>query len=243
MLRAGVNVVSTCEELSYPYRDAPDAAEVLHQTALAGGATVLATGVNPGFLMDTWPLFLSGTCESVDRVEVVRVQDSSARRLPFQAKIGTGKSPTAFRDLVEAGSIRHVGLRESIASVAAGLGWVLTRVEEDVEPVIASADVQTPQSLVRQGQVAGVRQVGRGWVNGREAIVLDFQAFAGAPRSFDEVRLFGVPDLHVVVEGGVHGDLATAAIVVNAGRRVVAAAPGLITMPDLPLVTCGAGSQ
>ena len=46
--------------------------------------------------------------------------------------------------------------------------------------------------------------------------------------------------MEVVVKGGVNGDIATAAIVVNAARRVIEAPPGLLTMKDLPLIVCTA---
>ncbi|HEY0788276.1 MAG TPA: hypothetical protein VGE86_06505 [Thermoanaerobaculia bacterium] len=45
----------------------------------------------------------------------------------------------------------------------------------------------------------------------------------------------GVPDLHARIEGGVHGDRATAAMAVNAIPRVVVARPGVLTMDDIPI--------
>jgi 2,4-diaminopentanoate dehydrogenase len=121
--------------------------------------------------------------------------------------------------------------------LAAGLDWRLTDVTEEISPIIADRDIVGEQLTVRAGEVAGVRQVGRGF-DGNETITLEFQAFVGAARSHDTVRIFGLPALEVVIEGGTHGDLATAAIVVNAARRVVDAAAGLLTMKDLPIVMC-----
>lgn len=227
LLEAGVNVVSTCEELSYPYRREPGLAGELDRLAKKNGVTVLATGINPGFLMDTWPLFMTAVCQEVKSIKAVRVQDASSRRLPFQQKIGAGCTPEEFRQRVAAGTLRHVGLEESIAMIAAGLGFELDDISETIEPVMAD------------GQVAGVRQVGRGMRGGREVITLEFVASLGAPESYDAVKIEGTPDLEVRIPGGVHGDLGTAAVVVNAARRVVEAPPGLLCMKDMPVITPG----
>ena len=71
--RAGVNVVSTCEELSYPWKRHPELAKQIDAEAKAGGATVLGTGVNPGFVMDTLAVVLSGVCQRVERVRLARL--------------------------------------------------------------------------------------------------------------------------------------------------------------------------
>jgi len=140
---AGVNVVSTCEELSYPYRKAPQLSVEIDRIAKANNVTVLATGINPGFLMDAWPLVMTGVCQQVKRVKVVRVQDASPRRGPFQKKIGAGRTLEEFEKLVAAGTLKHVGLPESIAMIASGLGWELDEITESIEPVIAKAHVKT----------------------------------------------------------------------------------------------------
>lgn len=56
ILGYGVNIVSATEELSYPYGKHPELAAEIDKIARLNNVTVLATGVNPGFLMDTWPL-------------------------------------------------------------------------------------------------------------------------------------------------------------------------------------------
>ena len=239
--KAGINVVSTCEELSFPYRREPRLASDLDRVAKENNVSVLATGINPGFLMDTWPLFMTGVCQEVTHIKAIRVQDASPRRLPFQKKIGAGCTPKEFQELVDEGTLRHVGLPESIAMIAAGLGWELEEVTEEIMPVMAEEEVSSQYLTVKRGQVAGVRQVGRGIVRGREAITMEFQAYIGAPQSYDAVEIKGTPNMNVVIKGGTHGDVATAAIVVNAASRVVEAPPGLLTMKDMPLVMCSAG--
>ena len=234
---AGANVVSTCEELSYPYRKAPQLSAEIDKIAKANNVTVLATGVNPGFLMDAWPLFMTGVCQQVKRVKVVRVQDASPRRGPFQKKIGAGRTLEEFKKLVATGTLKHVGLPESIAMIASGLGWKLDEITESIEPVVAKAQVKTDFVTVEPGQAAGVRQVGRGIRAGEELVTLEFEASVGAPESYDAVYITGTPNLEVVIKGGTHGDIATAAMVVNSVHRVIDAPSGLVTMKALPMVS------
>jgi len=236
-IRAGANVVSSCEELAYPHRKTPRLAAELDRMARAGNVTVLATGVNPGFLMDAWPLFMTGVCHEVRRVRVVRVQDASGRRASFQKKIGAGRTLEEFQELLAGGTLGHVGLEESIAMIAEGLGWELDEIKESIEPVVAAVRIETDFVTVEPGKVAGVRQVGRGIRAGEELITLEFEAWVGAPETYDAVYITGTPDMEVVIKGGTHGDLATAGIMVNSVRRVMAAPPGLMTMKDLPPVS------
>jgi len=234
---AGANVISTCEELSYPYRKDPQLSAEIDKIAKANNVTVLATGVNPGFLMDAWPLFMTGVCQQVKRVKVVRVQDASPRRGPIQKKIGAGRTLEEFKKLVATGTLKHVGLPESIAMIASGLGWKLDEITESIEPVVAKTQVKTDFVTVEPGQAAGVRQVGRGIRAGEELVTLEFEAFVGAPESYDAVYITGTPNLEVVIRGGTHGDIATAAIMVNSVHRVIDAPSGLVTMRDLPMVS------
>lgn len=241
IIRAGINIVSTTEELSFPWRKEPGLAAEIDKLAKEHKVTVLATGINPGFLMDTWPLAMTAVCQEVKQVRVARIQDASPRRLPFQKKIGAGCTLEEFKKLVDTGTLRHVGLAESIAMIAAGLGWELDDIRDEIEPIVAESEVRSQYLTVKPGQAAGVKQIGRGFSGGREVITLDFQAYLGAKESYDAVYITGTPNMEVVIKGGTHGDIATAAMVVNATRRVVEAPPGLVTMKDMPLVTCAAG--
>jgi len=233
---AGANVISTCEELAYPYRKEPRISADIDKKARNKGVTVLGTGVNPGFVMDTWPLFMTGICQQVKKIRAVRVQDASTRRGPFQKKIGAGLTLEQFNELVAAGTLKHVGLPESIAMIASGLGWELDKITESIEPVVARSRVKTDSVTVRPGQVAGVRQVGKGIRAGDELISLEFEAYVGAPESYDAVYITGTPGLEAVIKGGTPGDIATAAITVNCVHRVMDAPPGLLTMKDVPIV-------
>jgi 4-hydroxy-tetrahydrodipicolinate reductase len=230
-----VPIVSTTEELSYPARHNRTFAKRLDAAARKAKVAVLGTGVNPGFTMDALPIMLTGVCERVDRIEVHRVQDASIRRLPFQQKIGSGLTPEEFQRRVDQGTVRHVGLTESIQMIADAVGWKLDRITDDIRPKVAEAPVQSQFLAVAPGQVCGIVQDGAGYVDGTPAIALHMEAYLGAPESYDSVLVEGSPRLYSRIEGGVHGDVATASITVNSIPKVIAAAPGLRTMRDMPL--------
>jgi 4-hydroxy-tetrahydrodipicolinate reductase len=230
----GLDVVSSCEELAYPWDEDPESAGELDRAARERGVTILGTGVNPGFAMDYLPLALTAVAARVDHVSVVRVQDAASRRLPLQRKIGTGLDPDEFRQRAAAGLLGHVGLRQSAQAIAAALGWRLDRLEESVDPIQAERAAPTALGEVAPGRVLGLRHRVRGFRGEREAISLDLQMAVGLGRSVDEIEIGGEPDLRLVVPEGLHGDRATAAIMVNAVHSVLAAPPGLAVMASLP---------
>jgi len=235
--RLGLDVVSTCEELSFPWVAAPRLAKRLDAVCRRHGVSCIGTGVNPGFLMDYLPSILTAVNQKVRRVTVERVQDASARRLPFQKKIGAGLTRLEFRKRAAEGTLRHVGLQESAHMIAHALGWRLSKTTESLRPVIASRRILSGYCPIEPGMACGVEQICRGYLNNRLAILLRFRAAVGEPRSYDRVEIRGEPDFVSLIEGGINGDVATCAIVLNAVRSVRAARPGLVTMLDIPAVT------
>jgi hypothetical protein len=236
ILEAGLDVVSTAEELSFPWLAHPEEAAEIDAVAKRAGKTVLGTGVNPGFIMDTLPLSVTAICQQVDRIEVTRVINASTRRGPFQAKIGSGLTVADFEAKMAQGRMGHVGLPESVGMVFDTLGRKLAHYESDVEPVVAERLVKTDYFEVQPGQVMGLKQVARGYTDEGEFMTLTFIAALEAGEDGDTITITGKPDLEVKLKG-TNGDLATVAIAVNAVRRVKKAAPGLVTMQDLPIVT------
>jgi 2,4-diaminopentanoate dehydrogenase len=235
---AGANVVSTCEELSFPWTSQPQLAADLDLAARRAGVTLLGAGINPGYAMDALPLMLTAPCAAVRAIQVLRVVDAARRRGPLQRKVGAGLTPEQFAAKVADGSVRHVGLPESLHMLATGMSWDLDRSTDLIEPVLATQLIETEYVRVEPGQVAGVRQVARGFVGQREVITLELRMYLGAPDPQDTVSIDGDPPVQMTVAGGFQGDLATAALVVNAAAVVVRAAPGLASMRDIPLVSC-----
>ena len=235
ILKSKTGIVATTEELAYPVYAHVGYAGMIDALAKKSDVAVLATGVNPGFAMDALPIALTAVCERVDSVVVNRVQDARTRRLPFQQKIGAGLTTEQFREKVALGGVRHVGLTESVAMIADAIGWTLERVTDEVHPKVASLATASEFLAVEPGYVCGIVQDGAGFVNGHPVIRLHMEAYLGAPESFDAVDIEGVPRLSMKLAGGIQGDVATAAIVVNSIPKVLAASPGLHTMRDLPL--------
>jgi 4-hydroxy-tetrahydrodipicolinate reductase len=230
-VRDGLSVVSTCEELAYPWLANEARADALDRLASARGVVVLGTGVNPGFVLDRLPAFLSQVTGPVRHVRASRVVDVARRRPGLARKVGVGLTEEAFAERAEHGEIGHVGLSESAVLVARGCRLEFDEVaDEEIEAVIAEEDAEGGP---RRGEVAGLRQVARLYSEGREVVLLELDLHAGAdPR--DEVEIDADPPLRAVVAGGVPGDLATANAVVHAARVVGALAPGLATVLDLP---------
>ena len=213
---AGSCVVSTCEELAYPFRKHPELSARLDDAAKEEGVAIVGTGVNPGFVMDKLLLVLSAAAQRVDFAKATRIVDASKRRLPLQKKIGAGMTPEEFRSQVAAGIIKHHGLPESIALVADGLGFALDEITETIEPVIATETVKTEFLEVSPGQVAGVHQIARGIWEGEDKIFMELQMYVGAKQPADTVEVRGEPNLTMTIPGGTHGDIATASVAVNA---------------------------
>jgi len=236
ILEEGLDVVSTSEELSFPWLAHPEAAARIDDAARRAGKTVLGTGVNPGFLMDTLPLALTALCQRVDRIDVTRRMNASLRRGPFQTKIGAGMTVEGFTAQMKKGRMGHIGLPESMGMVFHTLGKTLARYESDVEPVVADSLVKTEHCEVQPGQVRGLKQVARGYTDQGEFMTLTFIAALDEVEDGDTILITGNPDLEIRLKG-TNGDIATVAIAVNAVRRVCEAPPGLVTMRDLPIVT------
>jgi 4-hydroxy-tetrahydrodipicolinate reductase len=196
---------------------------------------VLGTGVNPGFVMDALPITLTGVCERVEAIRIDRVQDARIRRLPFQQKIGAGLTREQFQRKVDDGSVRHVGLAESVSMIADAFGWKLDRITDEIQAKMAVETVASEFLAVDAGFVCGIVQDGVGYRNGVPVITLHMEAYLGAPESYDSVRVTGSPALTMKIDGGVHGDIATASIVVNSLPKILAVPPGLHTMRDMPL--------
>jgi 4-hydroxy-tetrahydrodipicolinate reductase len=241
VLKARVPIVSTTEELSYPGYTHVRLARKVDALAKKAKVAVLGTGVNPGFVMDALPIALTAACQRVDRVTVHRIQDARYRRLPFQQKIGAGLTTEQFEKQKAEGGIRHVGFTESIAMIADSLGWTLDRITDDVQPKLAQVTISSEFLAVDPGYVCGIVQEGVGYRKKDPAIRLYMEAYLGAPDPYDLIEIDGNPRLSVKIAGGVHGDVATAAIVVNSIPKVLDAAPGLHTMRDLPLPSFFAG--
>ncbi len=236
LIKRGIRVVTTCEELAFPTPAHVASFKEIDKAAVKKKVTVLATGVNPGFAMDSLALMLTAPCAEVRRVSVTRVVDAGTRRLPLQRKVGAGLNLNQFRRAMTEGSVKHVGLPESVHMVASALGWKLDKLEETLEPAIAPRDLDTEYLRIPAGSASGIKQSARGYRNGELAVSLDLQMYVGAESPRDHILIDGTPPIDMTIAGGLAGDVATAAIAMNAIPKVLGARSGLLTMKDIPLI-------
>lgn len=241
LIRGGVNVVSSTEELFYPYERDPEFCQRIDALAKQYGVAVVGTGVNPGFVMDVLPLCLTGVCTEVRRIVVTRVVDAGRRRLPLQKKVGAGLTLREFRAQVASGTFGHIGLRESARAVMRTMGWPADEIKESIQPVIAKRTIKTRSYTIASGQVAGLHQTLRVKSSGKERLVLDLQMYVGAKNPSDRVEIIGSPPLSVCVENGIFGDTATVGMLVNTVPKILNAQPGLRTIVELPVPSAFAG--
>ncbi len=235
IIRAGAHVVSSTEELFYPFARDMEFCQRIDALAKQHGVSVVGTGINPGFVMDILPLCLTGVCTTVEKIVVTRVVDAGQRRGPLQQKVGAGISREAFEQRLASGGFGHIGLQESAHAVMATLGWPVDEMEEHIQPVIAEERTETEHVTVEAQEVAGLHQVLRASSNGVERLVLELQMYVGAERPHDSVAISGTPPLSVRIEGGIFGDTATIGALVNTIPKIKEAEPGLRTMMELPV--------
>ena len=235
IIRANAHVVSSTEELFYPFERNPEFCQCINTLAKQHGVAVVGTGVNPGFAMDILPLCFTGMCTEVNKIIVRRVVDASQRRLPLQKKVGAGTSRQQFEERLAANQLGHIGLRESALAVMSTLGWPVDKIEESIQPVMAETIVKTDFLTVEPQQVAGLHQVLRLKSEGQERLVLDLQMYVGAKESHDSLKIVGHPPLSMYIDGGIFGDTATVSALVNTIPKIISAQPGLRTMMELPV--------
>ena len=235
LINRKLNVVSTCEELTYPWLRNPQLADEIDAAARDAGVTVLGTGVNPGFVMDLLPSLAARAAINIRGVHVERVVDARRRRRQLQQKVGAGMRPDDFEQLVREGRIGHVGLAESAALIAEALGLEWDgAVQEEIRPVVAETDVSSEEFAVQAGYVRGVEQTAQVSANGT-SVVLRLRMALGEQDEYDRAVIDAEPPVDMTVRPGLHGDQATVACVVNCIEAVHFAQPGLLTVLDLPV--------
>ncbi|MGA2875373.1 MAG: dihydrodipicolinate reductase [Nitrososphaerales archaeon] len=230
----GVDVVSTCEELSFPWFNHAETAKELDSAAKKNNVTLLGTGVNPGFVLDALAVTMSGVCHSVSEIRATRILDATKRRVPFQMKVGIGLSLDKFEENVRTGKFGHIGLPESLALTCASMGVEVDKIDQKISPKIATSPVKTEQfGVVERGKVIGLVQDGNAFAKGKRIASYHIEMYAGASDPYDEIEFIGVPNISLRIPGGTPGDIATAAMIVNSIPRVIDSLAGLLTVKDL----------
>lgn len=236
------NVVTIAEQMSAAHVSEPELAKELDSLAKANGVTILGTGVNPGFVLDTLIVTLTGGCQVVNKIWAARINDLSPFGPTVMKTQGVGTTVEEFKKGVADGSIvGHIGFQESIDLIAQSLGWKLDKIEETREPIITNIPRETPHVKVKAGDVAGCRHIARGYMNGKEVITLEhpqqIHPHMGDVKTGDYIHIEGTPNMKWNDESEIPGGIGTMAAAVNMIPQVINATPGLKTMMDLPVIS------
>ena len=235
LLDAGCNVVTTAEEVIWPYGPRDEAAGRLDAAARRNGVTLFAAGVNPGFLLDRLPTYLSSMTLGPTAVRGTRLVDLSKRRNALRRKMGVGEDAAAVRARTATFAMGHAGFPESVRYVAAALGWEVGEVVQHLEPVVADRKVERAGEVVLPGQVLGLAHTARAVSRDGKEISFSLTMRLDCEEPFDQIEIDGRPPIVVRFPHGLQGDLATLASAVNAASFVATAAPGLVCRLATPI--------
>jgi len=233
IIELGISVVSTCETLAFPYYRYPVLALRLDRLARDYGIVVLGTGINPGFIFDTLAVTTAASIPTITKLRVVRSLDVSRRRESLRRKLGVGEHPEVVKRKLESGELSgHVGYAESIYLIALAGDLNLTKVVEYQEPVPAEETIVSEGVRVEKGMNKGIRGYGIGYVGDKEVIRVEFNAYVGAPE-YDEIVVESREANIMWRSSGTHGDLGTAAIILNTIEKIHQLPPGLHLITEL----------
>ena len=258
ILALGINVVGSAPGvLQYPWQVVPDKYIArVEDAAREGDSTIFVTGVDPGFATDLLPFALAGTCQSIQQVRTMEIADyaSYAGVTVMFDVMGFGKAIGDFPILFQPG-VLSIAWGTAIRQLAAGLGIEVDEIRDSVEQEPAPEDFDVAAGHIAKGTVAALRFQIEGMVAGEPVIVVEHVtrlrddlrpdwAQPAQPGGSYRIEITGEPSYVVdVCPTSRNGDhnyaaiLAAAGRIVNAIPDVVAAAPGIRTTLDLPLVT------
>ena len=237
-VEAGLNVVTIAEEMAYPQAQNPELADKIDKLAKENGVSVLGTGINPGFVLDTLILAMTGVCLDVEKIEASRINDLSPFGPTVMETQGVGTTPEEFEKGIEEGTIvGHIGFQESVKMIADSLGIELDEIKETREAIISETHRETPHVTVEPGMVAGCKHIAYGLKDGEEVIVLEHPQQIHPEKedvdTGDYINIIGDPDVNLSIKPEIPGGKGTQAVAVNMIPPVVEAKKGLVTMKDL----------
>ncbi|CNE96134.1 dihydrodipicolinate reductase [Mycobacterium tuberculosis] len=248
LLASGKNVISL-SGLVYPHAHGPQFVGELEQACKRGGTSVHGSGVSGGFMADVMPLVLSRLSRRITHVYARECSDF-ARHPSWRMvhdMLGFGKTEEAYRRALRPNRAAMRGMfAESLHLVAAGLGVDLDEIDMDVDYRLAGTDLATAAGPIPHGTVAAARWRFSGLAAGRPVITLEVVHKANAARMSEEwgrpgysLRVDGRPSLTLSVDEEWVSDVisAAAAHALNSVAAVCAAAPGIRTYLDLPMVS------
>jgi len=240
VLEKGINVISTAEEMAYPKAQEPELSDDLDRIAKEHGATVLGTGINPGFIMDLLVVALTGVMSDVKHIEANRVNSLSPFGPAVMEEQGVGISKEEFEKGVKDQTLAgHVGFSESVYMIADAIGVKVDEFKQQMKPIVSSIDRTSKYGSVKAGNVAGVNMTGQGYVDGEVFIDMkhpqQIEPEMEGTSTGDYITIKGIPDVNMAITPEIDGGIGTIAMCVNMIPHVLNAKPGLKTMLDLPV--------
>ena len=241
-IEAGSNVLVSAEECANPWLVDPELADAIDQRARQMGVTVLGAGLNPGLIFDALVLTLLGAIPSGCEIEVARVVDIGKFGPAVLTRLGVGVNEADFRRGVADGDILgHAGFPQSMSIVARGLGITIDNITEQIDPIIADTDVTLASGqVIGSGQSVGVRQTYRAFVDGNVWFTAVFDGhvqpnlLGWTPSDTIVMRRDGAVERTVTIAPGLPSQSGSQAMIANSVDRVMNAAPGWLTVADLP---------
>jgi len=226
--------------MAYPQAQNPVLAAELDRIALANGVTVLGTGINPGLIMDLLVICLTGCMTNVEHIEAKRVNSLSPFGPAVMEEQGVGITVSEFEEGVKKGTLAgHVGFAESIKMIGDAIGWEVGKFEQQMRPIVTTADRKSPYGFAAAGNVAGVNMTGQGYVG--EEIKIDMihpqqiEPELEGTETGDFITIKGTPEVNMAIKPEVQGGLGTIAMCVNMIPQVINSEPGLKSMIELPV--------
>ncbi len=229
----GYNVVTTAEEMFFLRGRDPKLYRRLDAMAKRKGVRILATGINPGYVMDSLVLMLTAPCISVDNIRAERVVNLSNRRLALQRKLGIGLSSKEFIESAAENKFGHAGLVDSARFLAHYLSFQPDNLHFDMQPVVADYDYKGEEIFVAKDHVLGVRHEATVEQRGKTVLSLRLTMRIDASIEYDAVFVDGVPPVHVVINNGIMGDLATVGLILNQLTSFLELQPGYHDMSEV----------
>jgi len=243
VIKKHVHLITIAEEMAYPFYTHPEVSSLIDSLARRYGVTVLGTGINPGFVLDTLIITLSGVCKEVRKIKAKRVNDLSPFGPTVMKTQGVGTTIEEFNEGLKNGEIvGHIGFQQSIRMIADALGWELEKIEEIREPIISSVLRETKYVKVEPGMVAGCRHIGKGYMNGEVVIELEhpqqIRPELEDVETGDYIIIEGEPNINLCIKPEIPGGIGTIAIAVNMIPIAIKHSPGFYSMKDFPIPRC-----
>lgn len=240
LVRHGVHVISIAEEMAYPEASAPQVARELRRLAIKHAVAILGTGINPGFVLDLLVITLTGVCADIQSITAKRVNDLSPYGPSVLRAQGVGLSPESFaKGIADGNVVGHFGFAQSIYMIATSLGWKIDSIRETRTPIVSQVQRETPFVTVEPGQVAGCLHTAVAYRQNTPVITLihpqQIHPNLEGVETGDTIEIVGTPHIRFSGCPEIPGGQGTTALAVNMIPRVLAAAPGLHTMADLPV--------